>query len=59
MANAVEQALLLPKDMIEWQSMRKHKVFLGLKRELTLVSLLSILFFFFRRLSRLPTELRK
>ena len=47
MANAVEQALLLPKDMIEWQSMRKHKVFLGLKRELTLVSLLSIPFFFF------------
>ena len=45
-ANAVEQALLLPEDMIEWQSMRKHKVFLSLKRELTLVSLLSIPFFF-------------
>ena len=46
-ANMVEQALLLLEDMIEWQSMRKHKVFLGFKRELTLVSLLSIPFFFF------------
>ena len=47
MANAMEQALLLPEDMIEWRSMRKHEVFLNLKRDLALVSLLSIFFFFF------------
>ena len=47
MANVMEQALLLPEDMIEWRSMRKHEVFLNLKRDLALVSLLSIFFFFF------------
>jgi len=37
-ADAVEQALLLPEDMVEWRSMRKHEVFLSLKRDLALVS---------------------
>ena len=45
-ADAVEQALLLLKDMIEWRLMRKHEVFLNLKRDLALVSLLTIFFFF-------------
>ena len=40
-ADAVEQALLLPKDMADLRSLRKHKVFLSLKRDLTLVSLLN------------------
>ena len=39
--DAVEQALLLPKDMADLRSLRKHKVFLSLKRDLTLVSLLN------------------
>ena len=38
MANAIEQALLLPRDMADLKSMRKHEVFLSLKRDLTLVS---------------------
>ena len=38
MANAMEQALLLPKDLANLRSMRKHKVFLGLKRDLAIVS---------------------
>ena len=38
MANAVEQALLLLKDMAELQSMRRHEVFLSLKRYLAMVS---------------------
>ena len=37
-ANAVEQALLLPKDSANLRSMRKHEVFLGLKRVLAIVS---------------------
>ena len=37
-ANAVEQALLLPTDMANLRSMRKHEVFLSLKRDLTMVS---------------------
>ena len=40
-ADAVEQALLLPKDMADIRSLRKHEVFLSLKRDLTLVSLLT------------------
>ncbi|KAK9991462.1 hypothetical protein SO802_026447 [Lithocarpus litseifolius] len=35
-ADAVEQALLLPKDMSDWRSMRKHEVFHSLKRDLVL-----------------------
>ena len=37
-ANAVEQALLLPTDMANLRSMRKHEMFLSLKRDLTMVS---------------------
>ena len=45
-ANAVEQALLLPKDMTELRSMKRHKVFLNLKRYFTMVCLLLDPFFF-------------
>ena len=38
MADAVEQALLLPGDMADLRSMRKHEVFLNLKKDLALVS---------------------
>ena len=37
-ANLVEQVLLLPKDMADLKSMRKHEVFLSLKRDLAMVS---------------------
>ena len=40
-ADIVEQALLLPEDMADLRSLRKHEVFLSLKRDLTLVSLLN------------------
>ena len=40
-ANVVEQALLLPADMAVLRSMRKHEVFLSLKRDLAMVSLLT------------------
>ncbi|XP_030925595.1 uncharacterized protein LOC115952562 [Quercus lobata] len=33
-AHAVEQNLLLPKDMADLRSLRQHEVFLGLKRDL-------------------------
>ena len=39
MADVVEQALLLPKDMVELYSMRRHEVFLSLKRYLAMVCL--------------------
>ena len=35
--DAVEQALLLLEDMAELQSMRRHEIFLSLKRYLTMV----------------------
>ena len=41
MADAVEQALLLPENMADLRSMRKHEVFLNLKRDLALVSSLT------------------
>ena len=44
-ADAVEQALLLPEDMVEWRSMRKHEVFLSLKRDFALVSPPTTFFF--------------
>ena len=46
MADAMEQALLLLEDMADLRSMRKHEVFLSLKRDLALVSSLTALFFF-------------
>ena len=39
MVDAVEQSLLLPKDMADLRSMRQYEVFLGLKRDLAMVSL--------------------
>ena len=42
-ADVVEQALLLPEDMADLRSMRKHEVFLSLKRDLALVSSLTTL----------------
>lgn len=37
-ANAVEQTLLLPTDMADLRSMRKHELFLDLKRDLAMVN---------------------
>ena len=55
-AHAVEQTLLLPKDMADLRSLRQHEVFLGLKRDLAMVTtltlnLLSILYGFFLNLN--------
>ena len=36
-ANSVEQALLLPRDIAELQNLKKHEMFLSLKRDLALV----------------------
>ena len=33
-ADAVKQALLRPKDMVDLRTMKKHEVFLSLKRDL-------------------------
>ena len=41
-ANAVEQPLLLPRDMANLRSVRKYEVFLGLKSDLA-----KVIFFFF------------
>ena len=38
-ADAMEQALLFPKDMADLRSLRRHGVFLSLKRDLTMVIL--------------------
>ena len=40
-ANVVKQALLLPDDMANLRTMKRHEVFLGLKRNLAMVSLSS------------------
>lgn len=40
-ADAVEQALLFPDEMAELRNLRRHKVFLNLKRYLGMVSLLT------------------
>ena len=51
MADVVEQALLLPEDMADLRSIRKHEMFLSLERDLTPVSSVIApfphLFFFF------------
>ena len=44
-ANNVEQALLLVGDIADLRSMRKHKVFLSLKKDLALVSPLTTFIF--------------
>ena len=36
-ANSVKQALLLPQDMAELRNLKKHEMFLFLKRDLALV----------------------
>ena len=46
MADVMEQALLLLRDFADLRSMRKHKVFLTLKRDPALVSLLTTFFAF-------------
>ena len=40
---------MLPKDMADLRSMRQHEVFLGLERDLAIVSLLSFFSFFFKK----------
>jgi len=45
-AHAVEQNLLLPKDMADLRSLRQHEVFLGLKRDLVTILTLNPLFCF-------------
>ena len=37
MANSVEQALLLPRALAELYNLKKHEMFLSLKRDLALV----------------------
>ena len=56
MANAVEQSLLLPKDMVDLRSMRQHKVFFDLKRDLAMVSHFFFFFFFFFNCTSLPFQ---
>ena len=50
MASALEEALLLPNDMAELQSIKRYKVFLNLKRYLGMVCthppFLSFFFFY-------------
>ena len=36
--DAIEQALLLLEDMVDLRTMKKHEVFLSLKRDLEMVS---------------------
>ena len=44
-ANAMEQTLLLPKDMDELRNLKKHELFLSAKRDLALVRFLYTHFF--------------
>ena len=45
MANALEQPLLLPQDMADLRTLKKHEVFLTLKRDLAMVNPLLLLFY--------------
>ena len=45
-SNALEQPLLLPQDMADLRSLKKHEVFLTLKRDLAMVSPSQPLFLF-------------
>ena len=38
-ANALEHPLLLPQDMVDMRTLKKHKMFLTLKRDLAMVGL--------------------
>jgi len=53
-ADTVEQALLLPKDMVDLRSLRRHEVFLSLKKDLAMVSPSISLSSFFILASFLP-----
>ena len=44
--DAMEQSLLLPKDTANLKSLRHYEVFLGLKRDLAMVSLLLFIYLF-------------
>ena len=37
-ANALEQPLLLPQDMVDRKTLKKHEVFLILKKDLAMVN---------------------
>ena len=37
MANALENPLLLPQDMVDLRTIKKHEVFLTLKRDVAMV----------------------
>ena len=50
-ADTMEQTLLLLEDMADLRSLRRHEVFLSLKRDLAMVSLSINLFFFFLQVS--------
>ena len=52
-ADTVEQALLLPRDMVELWNLKKHEVFLSLKRDLAMVSFLNIFYSSFHFLATL------
>lgn len=45
MANTVEQSLLLPIDVADLRFIRKHELFLNLKRDFTMVSPLVLVSF--------------
>ena len=44
-ANSLEQPLLLPQDMANLRRLKKHEVFLTLKRDVTMVRVQCYLFF--------------
>ena len=46
-ADAIEQALLLPEDMVDLRIIKKHKVFLSLKRGPSYGKHSKLIFFFF------------
>ena len=37
-ANALEQPLLLPQDMVDLKTLKKHEIFLTLKKDLAMVN---------------------
>jgi len=43
--DALEQPLLLPQDMADLRTLKKHKVFLTLKRDLAMISFLIYYFY--------------
>ena len=43
-ANSIEQELLLPRDMAKLWNLKKHEMFLSLKKDLALVHILSFSF---------------